>query len=488
MNIYITVEHQNREFNGRLALALQCAALNAHVLIGEQNTLFYMATRGLIPPGTFYLKSIAPTIHRVRVMRELKAKGFNIATIDEEGGFLAPSYEEFLQKRFSKETVALADKIFCWGDFDKISVCQAFPEAEEKTFNLGNPRVDMWAIPIRKKTEQKNQGATPPKRTKKILIPTNVAGVVSGKGLLQDLMFAKERSGNLSLDAKESYIRRVIYSGEYVLTYLRLVQYIAENIPKTKIVVRPHPTESVEIWRELLRGLDCVEVQNSMNISEEIGQSDILIHEGCTTALEAYVAGLRVIRLGVNSCYDENKFTNIVSEDAFCLEDIYALLTQGADQREEISEETRKKIRYRVKNFGEVTATLDVAKMLVREGVVTESSPRPSRLWLLGLLIRVGVTIPIFCPVRIGAEDPGATGFLKIVRTFRRIRSKFPEIKKNEVEEKASQIAVNLGLTNCPSIKKHGPAVFEVKPVGRGTGQRDEEVGAKNSQISDHAE
>lgn len=479
MNIYITVEHQNREFNGRLALALQCAALNAHVLIGEQNNLFYMARRGVIPPGTFYLKSIAPTFHRVRVMRELKAKGFNIATIDEEGGFLASSYDKFLQTRFSKETVALTDKIFCWGDFDKNSICQAFPEAEGRTFNFGNPRVDIWAIPFRKKTGQENPGATPPKRTKKILIPTNASGIVSGKGLLQNLLFEKERSGNLSLDAKESYIRRMIYSGEYVLTYLRLVQYIAENIPKTKIVVRPHPTESVEIWRELLRGFDCVEVQNSMNISEEIGQSDILIHEGCTTALEAYVAGLRVIRFSVDSCYDENKFTNIVSEDAFCLEDIYALLTQGADQREGISEETREKIRNRVKNFGEVTATLDVAKMLVREGVVTESSPRPWRLRLFGSLIRVGVTIPLFCPVRIGAEDPGAIRFSKFVRTFRRIRLKFPEIRKNEVEAKASHIAKNLELAKCPSIRKYGPTVFEVKPVGRGAGQRDEEVGAK---------
>lgn len=77
--------------------------------------------------------------------------------------------------------------------------------------------------------------------------------------------------------------------------YINLINSISGKYKDCKIILRPHPVENVDKWKELTRDLSNVIVTNEKPIGYWIHQSDLVIHTGCTTALEAFIMDKPVI-------------------------------------------------------------------------------------------------------------------------------------------------------------------------------------------------
>jgi hypothetical protein len=133
--------------------------------------------------------------------------------------------------------------------------------------------------------------------------------------------------------------------------FQRLIPVLEKTFPEYTIVVRPHPTESQEIYSNIAAKCTRVRVTNEGNVVPWLLATKAVIHNGCTTGLEAYVMRLPAIsyRASVNDFYDLGfyRLPNLLSHQCFDFEELRAILgdilagklgpADGAEREEIIS-------------------------------------------------------------------------------------------------------------------------------------------------------
>lgn len=67
-----------------------------------------------------------------------------------------------------------------------------------------------------------------------------------------------------------------------------LVPLLEESFPNHTIVVRPHPVESWSVWRSIAKEHRHVQVAHEGNVIPWLRVCQAVIHNGCTTGVEAY--------------------------------------------------------------------------------------------------------------------------------------------------------------------------------------------------------
>jgi len=131
--------------------------------------------------------------------------------------------------------------------------------------------------------------------------------------------------------------------------FQQLIPAVEKTFPKYNIVVRPHPTENQEIYRQISAECKQVKVTNEGNVVPWLMAAKALIHNGCTTGVEAYVVGVPAIsyRATVNEYYDYGfyRLPNLLSHQCFNFEELRLTLEKilagelgaaGGDERKTI--------------------------------------------------------------------------------------------------------------------------------------------------------
>jgi hypothetical protein len=116
-------------------------------------------------------------------------------------------------------------------------------------------------------------------------------------------------------------------------------------------VVRPHPTESQEIYNDIAGRCERVKVTNAGNVVPWLLATKALIHNSCTTGVEASVMGVPAItyRASINETYDLGfyRLPNLISHPCFNSEELIASLKNilegnfspaGEDERKRLVE------------------------------------------------------------------------------------------------------------------------------------------------------
>jgi hypothetical protein len=94
-------------------------------------------------------------------------------------------------------------------------------------------------------------------------------------------------------------------------------------LPDHTILIRPHPTEDHEVWREIAKDLPNARVANDGNVVPWLMACETLIHVGCTTAVEAAVIGRPAIAYqSVRSEEFEPPLPYQLSHHAFSLDEL----------------------------------------------------------------------------------------------------------------------------------------------------------------------
>ena len=83
-------------------------------------------------------------------------------------------------------------------------------------------------------------------------------------------------------------LRRVTY-------YVQLISRLSDAFPGHQIVLRPHPSERMDIYETLLKHVQRVHLRKSGSVVAWLHAAEVLIHTDCTTALEAYAARTPII-------------------------------------------------------------------------------------------------------------------------------------------------------------------------------------------------
>lgn len=296
MNIYCRVELKLRELESKLLLGISAAARGHTVFLGNIAHLTRLAKRGLIAPGVFHTKDIAPEKEKKNWNEIFRSKGFCITSLDEESGVLGSSYETFGKHRFSKEMIDSVDKVFCWGEKDYNGLKKMFPECSEKFILTGSPRIDFCRPELAKYFEPSATDAFTGGRPY-ILFASNFGSTNGFSPLWKQLEFSRASGRFVGMDDPDEFRVYSLFSRrmEMMAHYVRAIRLLAVKFPDHCVVIRPHPAESPEAWRGYIGELSNVLVVKDLSIAHWIRKAKVIFQHGCTTALEAAVVGVPII-------------------------------------------------------------------------------------------------------------------------------------------------------------------------------------------------
>ena len=296
----LPIEIKAREFDAKILQSAVAAERGFDVVLGEQNAMIRQMRS--LPRGVYIDKSVART--KTQPFQRLRAAGNSVAAWCEEG-LVYIDRDTYLHERVSEASLALADMFFAWGPVQANDVGSHVSAAKDKILVTGNPRFDVLRPELRGLFDRERD-ALRQRFGRYILVATNFGRYNHFMGYDFHLAALKKR-GTITTPEQIAFYRRWReYLGELYRGFALALPVLARAFPDHHIVVRPHPSEDHEAWRRETHGLDAVTVAFDGSAIPWIAGADALIHNSCTTGVEAYLLGKPVIafRPATDDTYD----------------------------------------------------------------------------------------------------------------------------------------------------------------------------------------
>lgn len=461
MNIYIPIEIKVREMESRLLLAFEAAERGHDVIIGSKQYTFGLAERGLLKPGIFLEKSLTPGDDKIEKLKLLRQQGHVITCQDEEHGLSVESYDNFAKTRFSNESLKYASKVFCWGSHDIEALKQCFPTFFNVFSNTGSPRVDLWREEFNRFYQEPSihYGAEFYKaRGDYVLISSNFGRILGDKRFWTSIH--KLRQSGYFKRGEEEFTRYEVQAWQYQLlgSFISTIRLIAKNYPDLNIVVRPHPTDHKNAWRDLIGDIKNVFVTKKGTISSWIRNSKGVIHNGCTSGTEAFISGRPVLALRTVISEHEKMVPNLLSKQAFTEDDVLEwiaeILKDSVDDQSRIENIHVDLIKQRFTNSKGHFAfekIVDEWETLNSDELNDQNNWNSLRFRLMKSNLKRNI--------------------IQKFRTSNRISSKFPYLYFSEVELIRKGLIKTLGRFGELKVEAFGKDTFKITNAGSSNGK-----------------
>ncbi|WP_199527040.1 surface carbohydrate biosynthesis protein [Pseudoalteromonas sp. bablab_jr004] len=330
------IETTARELDHKILMAAKIAGENNQVIIGDQQYIRILSF--FLKGGVFYGKHLfgKPKFSDTTYYKRLKDRKFNIVHLNEEGAVWPGGesvWKNLLLNAERPSVLSKSDYMLTWGEWQKEFNC-SYEKVEANIIATGHPRFDLYSQKYRnffKDDIQKLESEF----GKFILVNTSFSYSNNGEGGVK-FIFKPTISYNVSSPDDRIYrFNRWRNQMVSMAEIVNLINEIALEFPDKKIILRPHPSECTNYYKEIFQNIDNVHVIYEGPATPWILASDLLIHNGCTTAIEATLAGKRVINFkALNS--DEGSDVYLANVCGYTLNTVDAVLDFINNQDNEI--------------------------------------------------------------------------------------------------------------------------------------------------------
>ena len=456
MNIYIPIEVKAREIESRTLLALAAAERGHVVVLGGKEDTLALAQRGLLKPGILHEQSLVPSPEKVAYLRQLLSQGHLVTSQDEESG-MTRDYGAFARMRYSAETYSLASRIACWGPYDARTLRELYGRGDHVTVvDTGSPRVDFWR-PEFSGYYARQQKALTERLGSYVLVSSNFGQVLKDRRFWDQVK--RERDTNQLVDEESEYAvyRETGYVTCVLAEFVRMIRALAVAEPRIQVVVRPHPVDAADAWRALIGDCPSVVVTREGTLGAWIRGAKVLIHNGCTSGLEAAVCGVpRIAYAPVESEFERpvpNAVSHRVDSLAALLDAVDAIL-QGRRLVPDAERHQREQALLR-QRFANLDGALAADRIVDEWEQLSSSSLEGANDWMK---VRAAV---------LGRRVRGRMS--RVLSRFGRGRSKrrlsltrlkFPSIDDSEMRTIVSDLTSFLGRFGTVSYERLGERSF----------------------------
>ena len=280
--ITLSIEIKERELTAKVLLAKHLASEGFRVIMGSTEVVHA------------YLQSAQPTLifHKStfdKFSEHYKALGHKFIFMDEEGGITTPrsQIDDFCHRRYRTVSRANTDLVFFPSEAFMLSTEKVLGKTDIPFHVTGWPRIDLWESKYLSVYESQVSDLRS-RYGEFFLFPTSF-----GSAALEGKTHEVYKNSSLAT-------QRIALDREANLhMYLQLLLRICPVLPSgKKIVLRPHPSESVKIWKRITRSVPNLIVKRSGDITPWILASGGLIQHGSTTAVQAASYGIRSVTFG----------------------------------------------------------------------------------------------------------------------------------------------------------------------------------------------
>ncbi len=320
--LLMPVENQVRELDARLLLACVAARRGLASIIGSKRDI--ESRIASFPRGIYLSKSLR--VAKRKIFPLARQLGHEIVSWDEEALVHLPP-ETYFTRRLPRKGLEHVSHLFAWGE-DNAELWRQYPKlpAGMPIHVTGNPRGDLLRPEMQAFYDEDSQKI---RNTYGdfILINTNfnhVNAFYPEQNLFQPVKEPGEeaRFGQAARGMTRDYAEGLRDHKQAIFEqFQKMIPDLEKAFPDYNIVVRPHPTENQEIYYRIASQCKRVRVTNEGNVVPWLIATRVLLHNGCTTGVEAYAMGVPSIsyRSVVNDDYDQGfyQLSNGLSHQCF---------------------------------------------------------------------------------------------------------------------------------------------------------------------------
>ncbi|MCC6848496.1 MAG: hypothetical protein IT294_08355 [Deltaproteobacteria bacterium] len=286
--LVVPSETRHREFDAKLFLACVAAERGLATIVGSR-TAIHLGAAGL-PRAIWLAKDLCES--SARMTRILRGLGHRVVALDEEA-LVWYSPERYRAARLSPEVLRLTDELFAWGEANADNWRAAPAWRGQPIHVTGNPRFDLLRPELRGFFDPERD-AVRARFGRPLLVNTNFGSMnhfVSKHGIHEpDSRTAGRRIGE-DQHERDFHARLAAHRRRLFEAFLEAVPALARAFPDRIVVVRPHPAERAETWRQAVRDAPNVEVLSEGHVAPWLLAAGVVIHNGCTTGIEAHLLG-----------------------------------------------------------------------------------------------------------------------------------------------------------------------------------------------------
>lgn len=273
--LIIPSETQIREFDAKLLLGCVAAERGHQVIVGSRTEMHWHAAR--LPRGVYVAKDFRGSSRLMfRILRDL---GNHIVAWDEEG-LVHASDERYYKQRIAPDLFDQVELFLAWGESNARTLTR-YPGYKGTPVEVsGNPRGDMMRPEFRPFFADEVAALHARYGRDFILVNTNF-------GRINHIQPHQTMPGGTAAP-KDDYMRASnAYFTQLFNAFKRLLPKLAQAFPERAIVLRPHPSEAHAPWMEAAGAAGNVHVIHEGGVLPWLLAAGILIHNGCTTGMEA---------------------------------------------------------------------------------------------------------------------------------------------------------------------------------------------------------
>lgn len=299
INIFFPIETINRELDYKIALSSMLDLGGNDILFAHHDLIDKYI--GFLHTGIYFGKNIMNP-QKKNLYYIAKKNNFSIAHLDEEGGVyqgLANDIKSFIDTRLDISYMNKDDAVFTWGSFQKkhFDLKKKELQSQTPTYKTGHFRFELIKPSLNNfyKKEindiQKNYGDF-------ILICTTFGFAISPYGY-QDTFSKRNGYGvdeRKTTRLVEEWNEQLIKLGSFV----KLIHFLSKNNPNKLFIIRHHVAEDRNFYDSSLKNLKNIRIITEGNSFSWILASKLIIHNGSTTGIEAFLANKPVINFQTN--------------------------------------------------------------------------------------------------------------------------------------------------------------------------------------------
>jgi surface carbohydrate biosynthesis protein len=329
--LLIPVENQVRELDPKLLLACVAGRRGFSSVIGSRRDMDMRIDH--FPRSIYLSKSM--TVRSLLFFWVAAKFGHDIITWDEEALVHLPP-DIYFSRRLHPAAIRYVAHLFAWGE-ENAELWRQYPHLPSGTpiHVTGNPRSDMLRPELHAYYADEIDGIRR-EFGKFILVNTNF-NHVNAFGPDMNLFKptktpgATPKFGRAARGMSRAYAEGLRDHKQAVFEdFKRMIPELERRFPDYIIVVRPHPTEGHDAYQQIAARCTRVRVTNQGNVVPWLLCAKALIHNGCTTGVEAFVLRVPAVsyRATVNDVYDNGfyRLPNAVSHPCFTLDELCVTL------------------------------------------------------------------------------------------------------------------------------------------------------------------
>ena len=349
INILLPIEGLVRELDYKLLMAAKCLSKNTRIFIGQHDYLYEVSKnlRGGVYIGKNLMSRKSDGVFTTYKHQELKQRGFKIIHLDEEGG-VHPGDTDNLKRILLEERLDLkafdSDDVLCtWGMLQK-TIYSEFAKDNNLKVNekniivTGSPRFDILNLENRyfynKEVKEINSS-----HGEFILINTNFSLFNNSNGN------ADSFSLRWNYDTSDHKKRKDMvdwwsYQGHTFVDFIKLITAISSEYPDKKIILRPQPSEDIDIYNLIFKDIKNISVIRSGSVIPWILASKMMIHDGCTTGVEAFFSDTKVLNFHPHDAFSNNYLPNSLSLSLYSIDEVLEKLSTFYRHEESLTPES----------------------------------------------------------------------------------------------------------------------------------------------------